>query len=70
MDGDAGANELRGDVRLQIREGENQIGLERQYFRDIRRDECRYARPLTPDLWRAHRVAGDAHDAILLAKQI
>ena len=70
MDGDAGADEIGRDVGLQVGEGQHEIGLEREDFRDVRRDEGRYPRLLAPDLRRPHGIAGDADDAVLLAEQI
>ena len=70
MDGDAGADQIGDDVGLQIGESENEVRLERQDFRNVRRDERRYPRLLAPDLRRPHRIAGDADDAVLLAEQI
>src|SRR5688572_30617563 len=61
--------ELRGDVGLEIREGEDEIGLERFYFVEARRNEGR-------DFWlaarfrRPERVAGDTGHAVALAEQI
>ena len=70
MDGDAGADQIGDDVSLQIREGENEVRLERQDFRNIGRDERRYPRLLAPDPRWPHRVAGDADDPVLFAKQV
>ena len=70
MDGDAGADQIGDDVSLQIREGENEVRLERQDFRNVGRDERRYPRLLAPDPRRPHRIAGDADNPVLLAKQI
>ena len=70
MDGNAGAYKVGDDIGLQIREGENEVGLQRQDFRNVRRDKGRYPRLLAPDLRRAHRIAGDADNAVLLAQQI
>ena len=70
MDGDAGADEVGDDVGLQVGEGEHEIGIEREDLRDVRRDECRHPRLLAPHPRRAHGIAGDADDAVLLAEQI
>src|SRR6202022_2285458 len=70
MNGDAGADQIGDDISLQIREGENEVRLERQDFWNVRRDKCRYPRLLAPDLRRPHRVAGDADDPVLLAEQV
>ena len=70
MDGDAGANEIGNDIGLQIREGENEVRLERQDFRNIRRDERRHPRFLAPNLRRPNGIAGNADDTALFAEQI
>ena len=65
-----GADQGGGDVGLQVREGENEVGRKRQDFRNVRRGEGRHARLLAPHPRRAHRIAGDADDAVLLAEEI
>src|ERR1700694_4802873 len=70
MNGDAGADQIGRDIRLQIRESQNEIRFELQDFRNVGRDEGRYPRLLAPDLRWAHRVAGNADDPVLLAKQV
>src|ERR1700722_16719096 len=70
VDGDAGADQVGDDVRLQIREGENEVRLELEDFRNVRRDERRYPRFLAPDLRRPHSIAGDADDPVLLGEQV
>src|SRR6202022_3508716 len=70
MDVDAGADQIGDDVSLQMREGENEVWLERQDFRNVRRDKRGHPRLLASDLRRPHRVAGDADDPVLLAEQI
>ena len=70
VDGDTGADQVRHDVGLQIREGENEVRLELQDFRNVRRNERRYPRLLAPDPRRPYRVAGDANDPILLAQKV
>ena len=64
------ADQVGHDVGLQIGEGQHQIGLEREDFRDVGADEGGDARLLLAHLRRAHRIAGDADDAILLAEEI
>jgi hypothetical protein len=68
MDVDPAANEIRGDVGLEIREGQDQIGLQGGDLVDIRRREGTYAWLLAASLRWAHDVAGDADDPILLAE--
>jgi hypothetical protein len=70
VDGDARAHQIGGDIRLQVGEGQHQIGLECENFRDIRGDEGGNPRLLAADLRRPHRIAGDADDAVLLAEQV
>ena len=70
VDGDARAHQIGDDAGLQVGEGQHEIGLERQNFRDVRGDEGGNPRLLAADLRRPHRIAGDADDAVLLAEQI
>ena len=70
MDGDAGADQVGDDVGLQIRKSQHEVRLQREDFRNVRRDEGRHPRLLAPDPRRPHRVAGDADDAVLFAEQI
>jgi hypothetical protein len=70
MDGDAGANQVGDDTGLQIREGENEIRIERQDLWDVSGDERRYPRLLAPHSRRPHRVTGDPDDPVLLAELI
>ena len=70
VDGDAGAHQIGNDVRLQVRERQHQVGLERENFRNVGGDECGHPRLLAAHPRRPHRIAGDADDAILLAEQI
>jgi hypothetical protein len=70
VDGDARAHQIGGDIRLQVGEGQHQIGFERENFRDVRGDESGNPRLLAADLRRPHRIAGDADDAVLLAEQV
>jgi hypothetical protein len=70
MDGNAGTDQVGDDFGLQVGERENEVGFEREDLRNIRRDKRRDPRFLASDPRRAHRVAGDADDAILLAQQI
>ena len=70
VDVDPGADEIGDDAGLQVGEGEHQIRFQCQHFWDVRRDEGRHPRLLTPHLRRADGIAGDADDAVLLAEQI
>jgi hypothetical protein len=70
VDVDPAANEIGGDVRLQIGEGQNEIGTQREDFVDIRRGEGAHARLLAASLPWAHDIAGDPDDTVLLAEQI
>ena len=63
------ADELGGDVGLQIGEREDQVGRERLDLLEPRVDERRDAR-LLPRLRRPHRVTGHADDPIAFAEQI
>src|SRR4029077_16645455 len=70
VDGDARADQIGNDVRLQIGEIEHEIGLERQNLRNVRGYEGGNPWLLAADLRRPHRIAGDPDDAVLLAEQI
>ena len=65
----AAANQLGGDVRLQIGEGEDQVRLQRLDLVEARVDERRHLR-LAPRLGRPHGVARDADDAVAFAEEI
>ena len=56
MDGNACADECCRDLPLEIGEGEDEIGLEREDLRNIGRGEGRNARLLAPDLRRPHGI--------------
>ena len=49
MDGDARANQIGDDAGLEVGEGQHQIGLERENFRDVRGDERGNPRLLAAD---------------------
>ena len=70
MDVESTANEIGGDVRLEIGERQDQIRNQRQDLVDIRRDEGADPRLFAPSLRWAHRIAGDPDDTVLLAKQV
>jgi hypothetical protein len=64
------ANEIRGNVRLEIGECQDKIGLQGEDLVDIRRREGTYARLLAASLWWTHDIPGDTHDAVLLPEQV
>jgi hypothetical protein len=66
----AGTHQLGGDVRLQVRETEHQIRLQRQDPVDLRAGEGRHARLLAPRPRRAHGEAGNADDPPVLPQQV
>ena len=70
MDGNAGADQLCRDRRLEIGKGEDEVRLERKDFRNIGRGEGRNARLLAPDLRRPHRITGHPDDAVLLTEKV
>jgi hypothetical protein len=70
MDGNAGADELCCDLRLEIGECEDKIRLERKDLRNIGRDEGRNTRLLAPDLGWPHGITGHADDAVLLTEKV
>ena len=61
---------IRGDVGLEIGERQDKIGLQGENLINFGRREGAHARLLAASLWRAHDIAGDPDDAILLAEQI
>jgi hypothetical protein len=64
------ADQLGDDIGLQVGEGEDQIGVEREDLLEIRRDKRRDPRLLLAHPRRPHRIARHADDAALLAEQI
>jgi hypothetical protein len=64
------ANEIRGNVRLEIRERQDEVGLQGQNLVDVRRREGTPAQLLTASPWRRNNIARDPGDAVLLAEQI
>src|ERR1700686_4084027 len=56
MDVDPGADQIGDDVRLQVRESENQVRLELQDFWNVGRDKCRYPGLVPPSRRRPARV--------------
>jgi hypothetical protein len=67
---DAVADQLGGDVGLQVGKCEHQIRLQIQNLVDLRRGECDHLGFLPPCLGRADGIAADADDAVLLAEQV
>src|SRR5215469_8354462 len=67
---DPAANEIGDDVRLEVGERQNQIRLQREDLADVRGRERAHAGLLAASLWRAHDVAGDADDAVLLPEEV
>jgi hypothetical protein len=65
----AAANELGAQVRLQVREREDEIRLELLDLVELRVDECGHFR-LEPRLGRPDSVAGNADNAIALAEEV
>jgi hypothetical protein len=70
MDGNAGADQLRCDRRLEIGKGEDEVGLEREDFWNIGRSKGRDARLVTPDPRWPHRVTGYPRDSVLLTEKV
>jgi DNA-binding Lrp family transcriptional regulator len=70
MDGNAGADELSCNLRLEIGKSENEVGLEREDLGNIGRSEGRNAWLLSSDLVRPHRITGYPHDAVLLTEKV
>ena len=68
-DGDAAPYQLRGEIRLQIREGEDQVRFERHDLVELRAREGRDS-GLPPCLGRPDRVPGHADDAMTLSKEV
>ena len=67
---DPGAREFRGDVRLQVRESEHEVGLERADAVDLRAREGGHAGLLAPRARRAHGEPRDADDAPILSEEV
>jgi hypothetical protein len=70
MDGKPAADEIGGDVRLEIGERQDEVGPQCNDLVDVRRGEGAHPWLLTASMRRADDIAGDADDAILLAEQI
>jgi hypothetical protein len=67
---DAVPDEFRGDVGLQVRKAEHEVGFEREDLVDLRADERGDLRFLLARTRRAHREAGNADDAVFLAHEV
>ena len=70
MHTDAGADQGRSDLCLEIGEGKNEIRLKRENFRDIGKRKGGHARLFAPGLLRAHHKTRNADDAMLFAEQV
>ena len=70
MHSNSGSDEVGSDWCLKIGKGEDEVRLKCENFWDVCRGEGRDTRLLAPHLRRAHRIPGDADDAILLAKKV
>src|ERR1700730_19201606 len=62
-DGKAAADEIGGDVGLEIGERQDEVRLQREDLVDIRRSECAYAWLLAASLRRAAHQGGGSHDS-------
>ncbi len=70
MDRDAAPDQLGDDVGLQVGEGQDQVGLERQDLVEVRGNERGDPRLFPSHPRRAHRIARHADDAAILAEEI
>ena len=68
MDIEPTADEIRGNLGLEIGERQDKIRPQGEDLVDVRRREGAHARFLAASLRRAHNIAGDADDAVLLAE--
>ena len=64
------AHQLGGDIRLQIREPEHEVGSQRHDPVDLRAGECGHPRLFLARARRPHGESRDADDARVLAEQI
>lgn len=69
VDVDAGADQLRDDVGLQVREGEDEVRPQCEDLRDVGAREGRDARLLTAHARRGLGVARNADDAVFLSER-
>jgi hypothetical protein len=58
------------DWGLKVREGENQVRVEREDLRNVGRDKGGNSWFFAPNFRRPHGVAGDADNAMLFTKKI
>jgi hypothetical protein len=58
-DGKAAADEIGGDVGLEIGECQDEVGPQCNDLVDVRRGESADPRLLAASLWRAYDIAGD-----------
>ena len=70
MHGNAGANELSRDRRLEIRKGKDEVWLKGENFWNVGRSKGRNARLLPPDSRRPYGIAGHAGNAVLLTEKV
>src|SRR5579859_7245586 len=63
-------HQVRGDVRLQVRETEHQVRFQGRDLVQLGARESRDLGFLPPRLWRAHREPRYPNDAVLLAQEI
>ena len=70
MDVESTADQIRDDVRLEVGEGQDQIGLQCKDLVDIRRSEGAHSLFLAASLRWTHNVAGDTGNADLFAEQV
>jgi hypothetical protein len=70
VDVEPAPDQIGDDVRLKIGERQDEVPLQGEDLLDVRRCEGAHPRFLTASPRRAHEIAGDADDAVLLAEQI
>jgi hypothetical protein len=70
MDGNARADQLCRDLRLEIGKSEDEVRLERENLWNIGRGEGRNAWLLAPNLQRPHSITGYPDDAVLLTEKV
>ena len=70
MDVYPAANEIGGDICLQVGERQDEIGPQREDLVDICRSEGADAWLFAANLRRPHDIARDANDAVLFAEQV
>jgi hypothetical protein len=64
------ANEIGDNTCLEIGECQDEVRLQGEDLVDVRRRERADPRLLAASLRRAHNIAGDPDDAVLLAEQV